>query len=72
MKINKITTIFEIILGAESMQWHPELLALEASLHPSLLQQIALFTALPYCLPLLVQLRRGDPMVESVEPHLLR
>ena len=50
--MNKITTIFEIILEAESMQWHPALLSLEASFHPSLLQQIALFTVLPYCLPL--------------------
>ena len=71
MKRNKITTIFEIILEAKSMQCHPAFLTLEASLYVPLPEQVALLAVLPDCLALVVELRGGDPMIGPIEPHLL-
>ena len=71
MKRNKITTIFEIVLEAESIQCHLAFLTLEASLHVPLPEQVALLAVLPDCLALVVELRGGDPMIGPIEPHLL-
>jgi len=66
MKRNKITTSFEIVLEAESMQCHPAFLTLEASLHVLLPEQVALLAVLSDCLALVVELCGDDPMIGPI------
>ena len=71
MKRNKITTIFQIVLEAESIQCQLAFLTLEASLYVPLPEQVALLAVLSDCLALVVELCGGDPMIGPSEPHLL-
>ena len=69
MKRNKITTIFQIVLEAESIQCQLAFLTLEASLYVPLPEQVALLVVLSDFLALVVGL--CDPMIGPIKPHPL-
>ena len=69
MKRNKITTIFQIVLEAESIQCQLAFLTLEASLYVPLPEQVALLAVLSDFLALVVGL--CDPIIGPIKPHLL-